>query len=330
MQVACRKDLEFVKALTSYNVNCDDKYGCTPLHLACVESQLKVVQFLVLDRHCHQDIQNDRGELPLHIACSQVSLEPVISHYIFLGMAIQTLECVRLLPEVVPTKPATLPPELANLPLEFVKLVSTDCDINATTKIGGDTPVHIACRHSQIDIVTYLTQERHCALNIANNEGELPLHIACQQKLLEMVKLVDKCDINVTTKSGDTPVHIACRHYQIDIVTYLTQERHCDVNIPNNEGELPLHIACQWNSLEMVKLVSSCGLHAQTKRGYTAMHIACENNATGIIEHLVQEKSWKCKPKMYDDLLIHCARSKGSAELVRKLASPTNVNTRFP
>ena len=428
----------------------------TPLHLACKESQLKFVQFLVLERHCRQDIQNDRSELPLHIACSQLSLEPV--HYIFLDIMIQTLECVRLLPEVVATKPATLPPQLVNLPLELVKLVSTHCDINATTKIGGDTPVHIACRHYQIDTVTYLTQERHCALNIANNKGELPLHIACQQKSLEMVKLVGKCDtnaltksgdtpvhtacthsqidmvteerrcilnialnnegelplhiacqqnslemvklvekcdvnipkksgdtpvhiacrhyqidivtyltqerhcdvnipnnkgelplhiacqwnslemarlvgkcdINVPTKSGDTPVHIACRHYQIDIVTYLTQERHCDVNIPNNEGELPLHIACQWDSLEMVKLVSSCDLHVQTKRGFTAMQIACENNATGIIEHLVQEKSWKCKLKMCDDLLIHCACSKGSGELVRKLANPTNVNTRFP
>ena len=263
MQVACRKDLELVKALTSYNVNCVDKYGNTPLHLACAESKLKVVQFLVLERHCRQDIQNDRGELPLHIACSQVS---VITHNKFLHMAIKTFtpEHVRLLPEVVPPELATLPLELVSLPLELVKLVSTDCDINAQTK-GGDTPVHIACKLYQIDKVTYLTEERHCNLNIANNEGELPLHIACWQ-----------------------------------------------------------------NSLEMVKLVSSCDLHAQTKRGFTAMHIACKINAIEIVEYLVQEKHWKLKPKLYDNLLIHFACAGGSAELVRKLANFANVNTRFP
>ena len=265
MQVACRKDLELVKALTSYNVNCVDKYGNTPLHLACAESQLKVVQFLVLERHCRQDIQNNRGELPLHIACSQVSLKPVVTSYILLGIEIQTLERVRLPPEVVPTEPARLPLELVNLPLELVKVVSTDCDINATTKIGGDTPVHIACRHSQIDIVAYLTRERHCNITISNNEGELPLHIACQR-----------------------------------------------------------------NSLEMVKLVSSCDLHAQTKQGFTAMHIACKINAIEIVEYLVQEKHWKLKAKLYDNLLIHCACAGGSAELVRKLANFANVNTRFP
>ena len=62
------------------------------------------------------------------------------------------------------------------------------------------------------------------------------------------------------------------------------------MNIANNKGELPLHIACQQKSLEIVKLVSSCDLHAQTKKGFTAMHIACTNNTVEIVEYLVQEK----------------------------------------
>ena len=101
-------------------------------------------------------------------------------------------------------------------------------------------------------------------------------------------------------------------------------------HIANSEGELSLHIACQQNSLEMVKLVSSCDLHAQTKRGFTAMHMACMIGAMEIVEYLVQEKHWELKPKLYDDLFIHCACAKGSAELVRKLANLTNVNLKFP
>ena len=257
MDIACREVLELVKALTSYDVNCVDKYGNTPLHLACAVSQLNVVQLLVLEMHCRQDIQNNSGELPLHIACSTISL------YITADL-FETRNLVRLPTDEVPTKPAKLPLELEKLSLELVKLVSTDCEIN------------------------------------------LP------------------------TKSGDTPLHIACRHYQVDIVTYLIQEMHGDVNIANNEDELPLHIACQQRSLEMVKLVSSCDLHAQTKRGFTAMHIACMNGAMEIVEYLVQEKHWKLKSKLYDNLLIHCACVNGSAELVRKLANPTNVTIRFP
>ena len=329
MQTACTDDLGLVKPLTSNNVNCVDRNGNTPLHLACTENNMEVVQFLVLERHCRQDVPNIRGEIPLHIACSSQEPRRLIHPP---GMLLLPLKLVRLPPEQVPPKLLRLPPEVVKLSLELVKLVS-NCDINIQTKIGGDTPVHIACRHYQNEIVTYLTQERHCDLNVPNLEGELPLHIACQQKSLELVKLVSNCDINIRTKiGGDTPVHIACRHYQNEIVTYLTQERHCDLNIPNLEGELPLHIACQQKSLELVKIVSSCNLHAQTSRGFTPMHIACKNNAMEIIEYLVQERH--CEPsqhfKIYDDLLIHCACAKGSSELVRKLANPTNVNTRFP
>ena len=45
---------------------------------------------------------------------------------------------------------------------------------------------------------------------------------------------------------------------------------------------------------------------------------------------LFKKSVWKHKPKLYDNLLIHCACAKGSAELVRKLANPTNVTIRFP
>ena len=72
MQIACQEGLELVKALTSKNVNCVDRHGNSPLHLACKDHR---VRFLVLERHCRLEIQNDKGELPLHIACSQVSLE---------------------------------------------------------------------------------------------------------------------------------------------------------------------------------------------------------------------------------------------------------------
>ena len=109
MQIACREDLELVKLLTSSNVNCVDEYGNTPLHLACAEAKIEVMEFLILERHCRRDIQNDRGELPLHIACSQLSTKS--------NKWLRT-----------PTNQ-----------LELVMLVSSDCDINVTTKDGGDT-----------------------------------------------------------------------------------------------------------------------------------------------------------------------------------------------
>ena len=41
----------------------------TPLHIACMYKHLELVTFLVEDRQCSQSVKNQRGELPLHIAC---------------------------------------------------------------------------------------------------------------------------------------------------------------------------------------------------------------------------------------------------------------------
>ena len=337
----CEHSLEIVKLVTSpSNVTAKDNNGATPLHIASACGSLEVVKWLIEELHCDPNIKDDNLSTPLHYACGNAYVK--YNYNRENGRNMQIAEYLVVSCGCDPMK-SRLMQIACREDLELVKLL-TSSNVNCVDEYGN-TPLHLACKENKIKVVQYLVLERNCRQDIQNDRGELPLYIACSQpstkrdrwlqpltEPLELVSLVSDCDINIQTKSGDTPVHVACRHSQIDIVTYLTQERHCDLNISNNEGKLPLHIACQQNSLEMVKLVSSCDLHAQTKRGVTAMHMACKNTAIKIVEYLVQEKCWKCNGqlKLYDDLLIHCACAKGSGELVRKLANPTNVNLKFP
>ena len=43
---------------------------------------------------------------------------------------------------------------------------------------NGDTPLHLACRHGNLNIAQYLTSEAHCNPSCENNDGDTPLHHA--------------------------------------------------------------------------------------------------------------------------------------------------------
>lgn len=347
IQMACKdEDLELVKSLTCKDVNCVDRYGNTPLHLACMENKVEVVRFLVLERHCCQDIQNIRGELPLHVACS--SLEPRVN--IHPSGFLLPLELVRLRPEMEPPKPVSLPPELVKVSLQLVKLVS-DCDINTQTMSGGDTPVHVACRYYQTEIVTYLTQEKHCDQNLPNNKGELPLHVACQQKSLEVVKLVSNCNLHAQTKEGLTAIHIACANNAMDIIAYLVQERHCE---PSQHlklyDDLLIHCACAKGSSQLVrKLTNPANVNTRfphAKRQYpdytfnysipengygtygnTPLHEACKSVNVEVVKILVQD--FHCDQGARNsegETPLHLACTQQSLEVVELVSNIYNAS----
>ena len=53
----------------------------------------------------------------------------------------------------------------------------------------GNTPLHLACNHNQLEVARLLTEERCCDQNIRNLRGELAVHIACAKGSYELVKL---------------------------------------------------------------------------------------------------------------------------------------------
>ena len=332
----CNNSLQLAKVVTSpSNVTTKSHNGATPIHVASAHGLLEAVKWLIEELHCDPNIEDDNSLTSLHYACGHTRYHYHNEERLH-AKNIQVVEYLVANCGCDPMKirqgisPMQIACKAGNLKL----IKSLTCmNVNCIDR-NGDTPLHLACREIQTEIVRFLTQiEKHCSQELQNKKGELPLHIACAHGSLELVKLVSDCDINVPTKSGgDTPVHVACRHSQIDTVTYLIQKKHCDLNKANDKGELPLHIACEQSCLSLVKLVSNCNLHTRTKNGYTPMHVACKHGAIEIIKYLVQEK--QCEPskypQLYDDLLIHCVCANGNAELVRKLATPTNVNTRCP
>ena len=254
---------------------------------------MEVVKYLVKERHCDLTIQNNEGELPLHFACKNCSLN-IVKLVSECDVELQTVSgdtplliaCQRGIPDIVEylIKVRHCNPRAQNsdseLPLhigckmymrnelEIVKLLC-DCDVNTQTLNSGDTPLHYACMRNYHEAVKYLVEEKSANPSIQNNSGQLPLHIACSNRniSLKVVELLGNCDadFNCRTLTGDTPLHEACKvdAYHSDskkqVVQFFVEKKHCDPNCMNLAGMTPLHYACKQNAKEIALYLLSTG-----------------------------------------------------------------------
>ena len=353
-----------------------NKNGNLPLHIACSCGTTDIVQYLVecsnhgiddlrpvlegisggdvllhILEYSVQRLPNKKGELALHRACHQGSLQIVrlvsnfdvdtISHSVETPLSIACTmgksDIVRFLIEEKCCNPLKCvsyfkcPADIAysEQKQEIIQIIA---DTSQSFKDeSGNTLLHIACKYNLPSEIRYLTEEAHYDQGLPNDTGELPLHIACAHKSLEIVKLVSS-NSNVNskdTKFGNTPLHIACWCEAFGIITYLVEEKDADLNIPDNCGKLPLHVVCSIGSLlETVKLVSQCDdVNHQDNDGNTALHIACETCTLEVVKYLVAER--KCKQTLQNkdrQLPFHVACYEGTLEKVKLVCSDCNVD----
>ena len=232
--------------------------GNTPLHLACMRGHFTQVLRLAQTHPSLIGIQNNYGEIPLHIACR-------LSKKFNYKFPMDSLTNCDPKSQIN----ASIPKEFGSKP--------------------GDTPLHIACRTGKIKVIKYLIPSvtHNEAAAVSNHCLELPFHECCRnsKNLVEMILDVYPIDYNTQNINGDTGLHVATCIDQREIVEYLLEEIKCDPNIQNNEKDLPLHIACRKSNLKTVQLIGDKTrwylVNRRNKLGNTPLHEAakCEKKA---------------------------------------------------
>ncbi|CAK9251837.1 unnamed protein product, partial [Sphagnum jensenii] len=90
----------------------------------------------------------------------------------------------------------------------------------------------------------------------ADKYGETPLHLAAKNGEFDLVKyLVEEkgADAKAADKDGNTPLHRAAKNGKLDVVKYLVEEKGADAKAVNNAGESPLHRAAE-NVQQVIRL----------------------------------------------------------------------------
>ena len=160
---------------------------------------------------------------------------------------------------------------------------------------NGDTPLHVACRNSHVDIVRYLVSEQECSTACTNKNVDTPLHEACREGHLAMAEYLltgPNCSAACISKNkyGKTLLHYSCQHGWLDVTRILVEQYHCNPESMDNGGDTPLHVACLRGHLNIVRYLVSeqgCSTARQNTNGDTPLHKACKRNRTNIVQFLL-------------------------------------------
>jgi ankyrin repeat protein len=151
------------------------------------------------------------------------------------------------------------------------------CDVNARNNYEN-TPLHYALRYfnpngGDINVLTYLLNQKGINTNIKRERGDTVLHMVCKHidKLpIDVFKLLIETfgyDVNAKDDDNDTPIHqgLCCFNPNsggdINVLTYLINQKTVNVNTKYKNGYTLLHSACivnLSNTRYSAKLNSEC------------------------------------------------------------------------
>ena len=216
--------------------------------------------------------RDEAGRTPLHTAAQCGELE-VVKHLLFA--------------DEVPIFTLNLEP--GRKLSDALKLISQRKLSEKHRDFIGNTPLHTACVHGQLDVVKLLTREIGCDPNNTNSEGLSCLHLAARYGHLPLVKyLVEEVGSDMTLEDdlGRSPTYLAAGRGHLGILKYLIEERRADPRFRTIKrwktsiasGRSLLHTASSKGHYIVVRyLVEQCGLDpsCEDEAGISPLHLAC-------------------------------------------------------
>ncbi|NP_001403333.1 85/88 kDa calcium-independent phospholipase A2 isoform 4 [Mus musculus] len=150
---------------------------------------------------------------------------------------------------------------------------------NSTENEEGCTPLHLACRKGDSEILVELVQYCHAQMDVTDNKGETAFHYAVQGDNPQVLQLLGKnasAGLNQVNNQGLTPLHLACKMGKQEMVRVLLLcNARCNIMGP---GGFPIHTAMKFSQkgcAEMIISMDSNQIHSKDPRyGASPLHWA--------------------------------------------------------
>ncbi|XP_055993550.1 85/88 kDa calcium-independent phospholipase A2 isoform X1 [Sorex fumeus] len=169
-----------------------------------------------------------------------------------------------------------------------------------------------------------------CANSRENVEGCTPLHLACRKGDSEiLVELVHYChaQLDATDNNGETAFHYAVQGDSSQVLQLLGKNASAGLNQVNNQGLTPLHLACQMGKQEMVRVLLLCNARCNIlgPTGYP-IHTAMKFSQKGCAEMIISMDSNQIHSKdpRYGASPLHWAKTAEMARMLLKRGGDVN------
>ncbi|CAG9821966.1 unnamed protein product [Phaedon cochleariae] len=201
-------------------------------------------------------------------------------------------------------------------------------DIVNRIKVGC-SPLFIACKKGQIEIVEYLVTvcfadiEQKGLYEVQEDRSThvvTPLWCAAVSGKLPVVELLLKfgADINAVSDTGSTPVRSACFMTHFEIVKYLV-EHGADINRPNYNGGTCLINSVQSANLCDFLLKNNADVNARDIQNKTALHYAIQEHRLETTRLLLKSGANYNAKSRYGDDALQMACLKGATRIFEYL-----------
>ncbi|XP_004700304.1 85/88 kDa calcium-independent phospholipase A2 isoform X2 [Echinops telfairi] len=201
--------------------------------------------------------------------------------------------------------------------VELVQYCHAQVDV---TDNNGETAFHYAVQGDNPQVLQLLGKSTSTGLNQVNSQGLTPLHLACQLGKQEMVRVLLLCNArcNVLGPSG-YPIHMAMKHSQKGCAEMIIS---MDCNQIHSKdpryGASPLHWA---KNAEMARMLlkRGCDVNSTSSAGNTALHVAVMRNRFECVMVLLTYGAHADARGEHGNTPLHLAMSKDNVEMIKAL-----------
>ncbi len=276
--VGDKRIVDFLLSETNY-INTEDKKRNTPLHMACIKGDMKIIKSMAVHREFPVNVML---ETPLHVVCQYGHCNAV--NYFINNMNWKHARLDQY--GYTPLHTAAIGGHL-----DVIEYLCTATDSNVDSlSYAKEAPIHLACKNGHLRLVKYFIEDMLCDVMVTDGKGNSITHLACQYGFNDIVDYLVSFphnDLYLKNNDGMVPLHIACKYGHINIVKEIAHKT--SINLLDNNRESPLHHACRRNSLEIVNFLlhSNCRVNMTNCEGFTAINIAVSLNHILIVKYLM-------------------------------------------
>ena len=343
----CRRgDVNLVRALIQelegkFDVNVQDFYKNTPLHVAALAGKQEVGLALIKEFGCDVNIMGSEGRSVLHSACIGGDV----------GLVRTLIDECNADVHIKCSKNYT--------PLQLAALKgATEVVLSLVKEDDGEelrTVMYYACigGHSELvralmskygnSLIKYCNFEDYTPVNVAQNcvisallagsftcvsdgNNKYLLHSACRRGDVNLVRaLIQECKMKVNAQDDDmnTPLHVAALAGKQEVALALIKEFGCDFNSKGFEGRSVLHCACIGGDVGLVTILikeHGANINARDKSFNFPLHVAALAGKQEVALTLIKEFGCDVNSKGFEGRsVLHCVCVKGYVGLVRAL-----------
>jgi len=236
--------------------NIPNIFELTPLSVACLFGYQRIVELLIakFENKLNLNKKDKTGSTAFKYACANKNTELIKS----------LLGCKRLnLFNMYENDETILHILIKNRDIEIIKCIvesKKSIDFNATD-VEGNSPLILACKTKQVEIVKMLIDIPNVNVNQRHKTGQNILHYLCGElydqydpEIFQSIIDCERLDINAQDYDGDTALMTACKNESKEAVVLLIKNEMVDTDLSNNAGQTPYDKAIASENKEIITL----------------------------------------------------------------------------